>query len=211
MQASFVEWERNATLRLCPTRERNDSAEDAAIAASSSGIRILIPVRSQQTRMYHSRQNSQFELPSGRMRYKLLYPALSSESGRHGLKVSAVEWHAPENHSVCIAHLYHHNTIVKILIQKDLLCLLRVIPLDLSSTSLSICCCLVRGSRIYYLEYRSGQGLLRASRPHPYLLQDNIRDAFPSGSSQQPRFFCLRSPAHTIVFLSAFAFSSEHQ
>ena len=36
--ASLVEWERNATFGSAPTRERKDSAEDAAIAASSSGF-----------------------------------------------------------------------------------------------------------------------------------------------------------------------------
>ena len=54
------------------------------------------------------------------------------------------------NHSVSVSHFYHHNTVVQVLVEKDLFCLLRGHALFLSQLNelVDVSLGLIRGSRV---------------------------------------------------------------
>ena len=91
----FVECESMATIGSSSTRSWKDSAEDAAIAESSSGVGFWFRPESANTNAPFA-PYSQSGTTIRKNADTSFVPGLVFRICRHGRSVSAVEWHAPD-------------------------------------------------------------------------------------------------------------------
>ena len=91
----FVEWDSIATFAFFPVSCSKDSAEDAAIAANSSGFGSWFKPQSPNTNTPSS-PYSQFGTIIKKNADTNLQPGFVLMICRHGRSVLAVEWHAPD-------------------------------------------------------------------------------------------------------------------
>ena len=91
----LVEWDSIATTGSSSTSSLKDSAEEAAIAASSSGFGFWFSPESANTKVPFA-PYSQSGTTIRKNADTSFVPGFVFRICRHGLSVSAVEWHAPD-------------------------------------------------------------------------------------------------------------------